>query len=297
MSPTNRLAQCVSVNTAGNPHISNDAPSTCSKFWDDPLFGGISDTLFEQLEDPWFENIPDDFFEDLSDTDMSGEDYFGSIPDALFESISEREHSVPSKTSFLTLPPEIRNMIYDLVFVSPAYIGTDKMLTKGFFEEAAQWRNLAFARSCRQIYHESAHIFYAKNGFEFWYIGPMLNFMESIGFQGRRLLTRLRFSFLSGSPFVALRYLKSCESLKELSISIRISKLRHKNSWWLYPVKNVHAFVFTDCNELSFGEGRGFGDVSDAEAGELSKLAPDKMSALRQALIQVKAENPLRPSG
>ena len=314
MASTNRLARCVSINAAhasrpGKMSTSNGAPSTFNESSNDPLSGGISDALFEdltELEDPLFGNISDEFFEDLSaypaqsvvsDTDMSEEDFFGSVPDALFESITDVEHSMAPKASLLTLPPEIRNMIYDLVYVSPSYIGTHRMVTDSFFHEAAQWRNLGFVTSCRQIYCESANIFYAKNGFEFYYIGPLLQFMEGIGFQRRRLLTKLRFNYLSGSPFIALRYLRSCESLRELSISIRVCQLGSPNSGWLYPVKNIRTSVLTDCSELSFGEARGFGAASDAEAGNLSQAAPKAISTLQQALIKVKEENPLRPFG
>lgn len=315
MTPTDRLALCTSVDMASvsiatETVSSDDAQSISSGTSDELLFGGISDELLQDLtalEDPLFGNISDEFFEDIpddptlstiADIDMSEEEFFEDIPNAQFESMSEIGPSISPKPSLLTLPAEIRNTIYDLVFVSPSYIGANHHHRDEFFKEAAKWRNLAFAMACRQIYDESANIFYAKNGFVFFFIGSFLEFMESIGYQRRRLLTRLSFNFDHGSPFVALRYIRSCESLLDLNVSVRVSaESALCGSWWLYPVKNVHALFFTDFNVIEFGEGHIFGDAIGNKAGQLFEVAPKAMVALREALIKVKEENALRPFG
>lgn len=125
------------------------------------------------------------------------------------------------KFNFLGLPPEIRNRVYDFVFVSPHYIGTAYgTLTRQFYRDAIRWRNLNFLKACRQVYNESSGIFFTRNGFEFSYIMTLQHFMRSIEFKNRRLITKLRYhhSAFRGRPFKALRYLRSCESLTNLEI-------------------------------------------------------------------------------
>lgn len=159
---------------------------------------------------------------------------------------------------FLQLPPEIRNRIYDLVFVKPGYIGSEGTLTKAFYHDAAEWRNLDFARSCRQVYNESADIFYARNGFEFFYIRPFLEFIEAIGNKRRMLLTKIRFHHTKGTPFIVLRYLKSCKNLEELEIHARCIK-KKTNSWWEYPMKNAKSFFLGPYSSIEFEEVLRFG--------------------------------------
>ncbi|KAL8747390.1 MAG: hypothetical protein Q9190_000736 [Brigantiaea leucoxantha] len=123
---------------------------------------------------------------------------------------------------FLGLPPEIRNRIYHLLYISPKYIGTAYgNQTRQFYKDATKWRNLGLVKVCRQIYNESADIFFIKNGFEFSYVTPMYHFMRSIGIRQRRMITKIRYRhdvYRNGLPFKALRYLRSCENITELEI-------------------------------------------------------------------------------
>ena len=190
--------------------------------------------------------------------------------------------------SFLQLPPEIRNRIYDLVFVKPGYIGSGGSLTKAFYYDAAKWRNLAFARSCRQVYKESADIFYARNGFEFFYIRPFLEFIEAIGYKRRNLLTKIRFHHTKGTPFIVLRYLKSCKNLEELEVYARCIK-KKTNSWWEYPMKNAKSFFLGSHSVIEFEEVFRFGKAiaSDEEPSEGKHLAT---MFLVESLQKVKRE-------
>ena len=190
---------------------------------------------------------------------------------------------------FLKLPPEIRNRIYELVFVSPNYIGTNGTQTKSFYKDASRWRNLAFAKSCRQIYSESANIFYARNGFEFHYIRPFLEFMEAIGPSRRKLVSKIRYYFLSGRPFIALRYLRSCANLEELEISVKIITKGKKNSWWSYPLKDAKAFLFSKAKIIDFGPIRTFGKAGEV-AEENSHIIDLQKRLLASDLAKVRAE-------
>jgi hypothetical protein len=79
----------------------------------------------------------------------------------------------PDAPSFLTsLPPEIRNRIYELLFVHdeplsvPAvYLGTHYMNLS--FVRGKVARAMALLRSCRQVYHEAVRTIYSQNNFTF----------------------------------------------------------------------------------------------------------------------------------
>lgn len=191
---------------------------------------------------------------------------------------------------FLRLPAEIRNRIYDLVFVSDEYIGANATLTKAFYHDAAKYRNLAFASACRQIYQESANIFYAKNGFEFFYIRPFLEFLEAIGLDRRMLLTKLKYNYSNGTPFVVLRYLKSCKNLEELDVSVRIVMTSRKKSWWAYPLKHAKPFFHGVTSSMDFGDVRKFGKAEQAaDEPPLARVNKAKASLLN-SLVKVKGE-------
>ncbi|KAL9039706.1 MAG: hypothetical protein Q9214_004771, partial [Letrouitia sp. 1 TL-2023] len=183
---------------------------------------GEPDELSDQpLEDKQDEDYVDDNESDNDSQHSELNDLTTIQPP--FPTISEPTVSIAAeqKFDFLRLPPEIRNRVYDFVFVSNHYIGTAYgTLTRQFYRDAIKWRNLHFLKVCRQIYNESAGIFFARNGFEFSYITTLQHFMRSIGIKNRRLITKLRYchSAFRGKPFKALRYLRSCENLINLEI-------------------------------------------------------------------------------
>ena len=73
-------------------------------------------------------------------------------------------------------------------------------------------------------------MFYAQKGFKFRSVRPFLGFLEGIGRKGRRTLTKLRFvNTTTGTPFIALRYLKSCENLQKLEIYVKGWIADHRN--------------------------------------------------------------------
>lgn len=309
-----------SLRETGPPRPIHSISSINDAFSEDPLFEGIPDAFFEEIapiiDDPIFEDIPDAFFDDVvaepmvplaSHTASSEEDVVGNFSDDFFEAIPNI-HIFPLGFPFLKLPPEIRNKIYDLLVVNSAYIGSTAMTIREFYEDVAKWHNTALSMTCRQIYDESANIFFVKNGFEFYCIRSFVEFMQGIGITRRRLLKKLKFNYRCGSPFMALRYIRSCTSLQELDISIQIIKpdteefqwpdsdseqsgwLYRNQSWWLYPVKDPMKFFFANHSELSLGEGRGFGKASDAEASKGLVAALGAQSVLFEALQKVKHE-------
>ena len=159
-------------------------------------------------------------------------------------------------TDFLKLGPELRDNIYDNLCVKPTYIGSERNKTfRGFQRDAAEWRNLAFATSCRQIYEEISHVFYARNGFEFGFVRPFLEFLEGIGLKGRKSLTKVRFMYvMDGTPFVALRYLKSCKNLQKLEIYIQTVVKERILQDAYFPMKKPLGFFLRDWDKIEFGQ-------------------------------------------
>jgi len=213
-----------------------------------------------------------------------------SSPDSTITGSALPEADTHHAFPFLQLPPEIRNRIYDLVFVSPQYIGANSAVTKAFYHDATRYRHLAFASACRQLYQESANIFFAKNGFEFFYIRPSLEFLEGIGAERRKLLRKIRFNCSKGAPFIVLRYLKSCTNLQELEVSARIAMPSRKSSWWAYPLKDAKGFFLGSNRAIAFGDVRVFGKAVTVLQGPGQARIEQAIRNLASALRAVKNE-------
>jgi hypothetical protein len=95
----------------------------------------------------------------------------------------------PDAPSFLTsLPPEIRNRIYELLFihdepleVTAANRRTNYMKLSFVREDALRSelaRSMALFRSCRQIYHEAVRILYSRNHFTYFRPGLEVSRLE-----------------------------------------------------------------------------------------------------------------------
>jgi len=179
-------------------------------------------------------------------------------------------------TNFLDLPLELRVKIYELVFVSPKYIGSKGTQTKAFKRDLYKWRNFAFARSCRLIYEESSRVFFSKNGFTFFFHRPALEFMEAIGPTRRKLLTKLRFTFNRTVPHLALRYVRSCVNLKELEVVSRINVEGNPDAWWIITFKNPKDFFLTEYEKFEFEKPYFYGERKRIDGVTLQKpTAPD----------------------
>ena len=157
--------------------------------------------------------------------------------------------------TFLELPPEIRNMIYRYTFVSPQYIGNHCTLSKGFYQDLNKWRNLAFARTCRQIYQESSLIFFAENGFEFACQRSAVGFLKAIKHERRLLLTQIRFVFAtSGFPYEPLVLIDACKSLKILEVQVRGTSYPDDKTCWIQNLRDAKNLVLGDSTEFDWQE-------------------------------------------
>ncbi|KAK3174860.1 hypothetical protein OEA41_002106 [Lepraria neglecta] len=96
-------------------------------------------------------------------------------------------------TSFGKLPPEIREQIYHELLIDEApHTGQHST------GEGTEGRNgltkasdLNILLTCRQIYHEASHIYYARNSFHINTEPELLSFLDSIGQTSRAKLTSL----------------------------------------------------------------------------------------------------------
>ncbi|MCJ1239050.1 hypothetical protein MMC14_007043 [Varicellaria rhodocarpa] len=208
---------------------------------------------------------------------------------------------------FLHLPTELRQMIYERLFICPENIGTTGFRVKSVMKHARTWRNFSFARSCRQIWNESEHYFFARNRFDFYKIRSFLTFLEAIGIEGRQLLTKVRYFHSVGHPFIVLRYLRSLTNVRELEIFARVRMPKYPGSWWVSPVSNVKTLLeerATPCSEdyhvktflstkdywvlehcydtlIDFGPISGVGEA----AAQLDQAPPDNCQAVKRLLI------------
>lgn len=198
---------------------------------------------------------------------------------ANLESVSSSSFEPQGVFSFQQLPPEIRNRIYELIFVKPTYIGESDRKTSleclanhnkkyricvCFYLDVIRWRNLNFAFTCRMVYNESTDIFFAKNGFAFSARRPALDFLMAIGHRRRATITKLRYnhpSFEEGF-FDVGRYIKSCTGLRELHVSTiyvflyQAGGRRSRIFRWNIPVKDPIYFFLGNSGKLYLGRPR-----------------------------------------
>ena len=167
---------------------------------------------------------------------------------------------------FLGFPREIRDEIYSHIFVKATRIGAESKFTKPFWRDAIRWRNHSLAGTCRQIWNESLVVYLLRNGFEFYYIRPFLEFLEKIGIRGRRLLTDVQWYHHARSrPFIVIRLLRSCTNLRNLDVSARVRVKERPGFQYRVPFLHARRFFLANYSRISFGDATPFGIFGDAE--------------------------------
>lgn len=160
---------------------------------------------------------------------------------------------------FLDFPPGIRNMIYDFIFVSSEPIGSDPshgFLARFSYKEAAKWRNLKFAMSCRQIFKESSDIFFANNCFEFFHVYQVVTFLKKIGTEGQRQIRKLKLNYRDSEPKQAFKSIRMCPNITDLDIAIELSDWSKKRGDYCqhFPIIDAKELIFGDLEEIKFGD-------------------------------------------
>jgi len=98
-------------------------------------------------------------------------------------------------TRLLSLPPELRNMIYRLAFADdPGRKDHFICLWPGMRDRVP-----ALLQTCRQIDKEAGSIYYAERTFRFVWEHELLLFSRALSPSKRRAITSLRAAFLSGA--------------------------------------------------------------------------------------------------
>ena len=127
-------------------------------------------------------------------------------------SVSRRQKLSQDRSPLLTLPGEIRNLIYELVLTDrvpsvfnyelrygPKEYADGSVSPNYEFQGPPRHLNrppcvptrLAILQTCRQIYKEASHIYYASHTFEFRYMEDLRLFLKEIGKRRRREITSL----------------------------------------------------------------------------------------------------------
>lgn len=155
----------------------------------------------------------------------------------------------PSKPSLMTLPPEIRDRIYNEVLGpsgDPAIYATaihdpkvysrlngDYGTTEVDIRSDNSWpvschfvkpSILSILLGSKQIYTEAFHIFYSKNRFHFPDTQILYRFLRNIGYVRRQHLTMISFNWRGAEAKEAFRILKTCRRLKSLHFTAPCSE-------------------------------------------------------------------------
>ena len=163
---------------------------------------------------------------------------------------------------FLGLPGELQTMVYHHAFIKEErYIGAAKpgkvMVSTGFKNEARKFRNLNFVLSCRKVYNEARNMFYTHNGFEFYNLNLLADFLEAIGAAHRALIRKVNISYGTNltqpQAFKKLRYLLSCISTQSLELEARFLPVDYEHSWCCVRVLNAHDLFFGMATEVFWG--------------------------------------------
>ncbi|KAI4269479.1 MAG: hypothetical protein LQ337_007260 [Flavoplaca oasis] len=137
------------------------------------------------------------------------------------------EKSLP----LMKLPPEIRNMIYEMVLFVPDPTGIQLARLSRYPTLRAAHDGLRTIRHsprktcqllqvCKEIYHEASLIYYRHNTFFCNGVEALGEFLTRLTIQQRRNIRSLSFHFNDGhAPAKSMRLLQGCVSLRALTIS------------------------------------------------------------------------------
>ncbi|KAI9707202.1 MAG: hypothetical protein M1836_000162 [Candelina mexicana] len=170
-------------------------------------------------------------------------------------SVSRRKFSARNSSSpLLALPGELRNQIYQFVLTddNPSVFNYElkyspKVWPNGAFSPNYETQGiarhlnhptlpvtrLALLQTCRQIYGEAYHIYYATHIFEFRYQEDLRLFLKTIGRKRRREIVSLGLHLddldhMRKPPFLPL--LKQCVKLQSLRLNFGLCNTRARNA-------------------------------------------------------------------
>lgn len=148
-----------------------------------------------------------------------------------------------AKFKFLELPPEVRNMIYDLLFVrkdskvtfSPTkrsdqgngsvsdLVGTWMWTKNGLNRNRQDWyvKGLGLLATCKEIREEAAGVVYGSNAFEFVKTTAMRSFLTTIGGRNRSLIRKVNTGWIiQKDARAAANLLLDCKQLETLHLDL-----------------------------------------------------------------------------
>lgn len=155
-----------------------------------------------------------------SDTDFalclgqSRKEYGMSTSEPPASKIRHNQPATAANKKHLPFPPEIRNRIYRFLLAHERVPAT--MLRWSIKPPGAS--PLAILQVSKQTYLEAFHIFYQDGCIHFNNVDELYNFLKNIGYARRQQLTTLEFYWRGEKPQRAFRLLKTCKSLRSLTI-------------------------------------------------------------------------------
>lgn len=153
-----------------------------------------------------------------------------------------RRYLSQDRSSLLALPGEIRNLIYETVLTDPVRSVFDYELKYGpkvwgdgsvsenyeiqgpprhLHRPSSTPLRLAILQTCRQIYREAYHIYYACHTFEFRYTEDLRLFLKEVGKRRRREITSLGIDISDMSDMrrpAVVSLLGECVKLRHLQL-------------------------------------------------------------------------------
>jgi hypothetical protein len=137
----------------------------------------------------------------------------------------------PPKAGFLTLPPEIRNMIYKYLLVLDKSISMsgyaltqrEARLNNGLPESAQ--KTLGIARTCKQIHDETLPIYFGMKEFEFYSTDDIGKYLRYLSKDRRQLLRKIKFTYIGWAQYETFALLGVCLNLETLRIGLSWSTL------------------------------------------------------------------------
>lgn len=126
----------------------------------------------------------------------------------------------PPKPTFLTLPAEIRNIIYHFVVDSSNPITPYLPQLTPHDRQTPPATKIALTRTCKKLNEEFAAIFYPLTTFKFFNVWYMGDFLQSIGESKRRLLRNIEFRDHGTGRVKCFALLAECVGLERLTMGI-----------------------------------------------------------------------------
>ncbi|KAI4161826.1 MAG: hypothetical protein LQ342_004517 [Letrouitia transgressa] len=120
--------------------------------------------------------------------------------------------------AFMSLPVEIRRMVYKEILVMPDEICDGSWVPNRWHDPKTQPRVRQFLLTSKTIYFESMPVYFGLNTFHFHMMSSMEDFLKHTAVDHRRRIRRVSFALYGYAPARSLKLLRECVSLQYLHV-------------------------------------------------------------------------------